>query len=274
MFQIGQFSRMSGLSVDTLRHYDALGILRPASVDPASGYRLYEASQLREVYRILVLKDAGFALPEIAAMQADALPVQALIALLEAKADTMLASINSQQNRLDRLLSNIFLLKNGGIPHMQEITIKATEPILVCSQRRSIPRETFDKALEAMWPAVNTHIQAQGGRRVIPCLMLYHDGTWTHVGDRLDIEVAEPIASAIQSSADILVYSLPAEARMACIVHHGSFQTISKAYTALFDWIKQNGYTAKGPLREIYHKGDWATNNPEEYITELQIPVV
>ena len=61
---------------------------------------------------------------------------------------------------------------------------------------------------------------------------------------------------------------------MACIIHKGSFATIGKTNGALFDWIKQNNYRAAGVMREIYHKGEWATDHQEEYITELQIPLM
>ena len=55
MLKIGEFARLSQVSVKTLRHYDALGVLRPALVDPESGYRLYDIGQLVEVVRILTL---------------------------------------------------------------------------------------------------------------------------------------------------------------------------------------------------------------------------
>jgi DNA-binding transcriptional MerR regulator len=49
MFTIGEFARHGRVSVRMLRHYDGIGLLRPASVDPASGYRFYQASQLAEL---------------------------------------------------------------------------------------------------------------------------------------------------------------------------------------------------------------------------------
>jgi DNA-binding transcriptional MerR regulator len=51
-----------------LRHYDAIGLLRPAAVDPATGYRFYRASQLGQLNRILVLKDLGITLEQLRAI--------------------------------------------------------------------------------------------------------------------------------------------------------------------------------------------------------------
>ena len=57
MFTIGEFARHGRVSVRMLRHYDAIGLLRPACVDPASGYRFYQVSQLAELNRVIALKD-------------------------------------------------------------------------------------------------------------------------------------------------------------------------------------------------------------------------
>jgi len=68
MFTIGDFARHGRVSVRMLRHYDATGLLRPARVDPASGYRFYEAVQLARLNRIIALKNLGFTLDQVRAM--------------------------------------------------------------------------------------------------------------------------------------------------------------------------------------------------------------
>ena len=75
MFGIGAFARLGGVSVRTLHHYDELGLLAPAHVDPDTGYRWYEAEQLARLNRILALRDLGFALGDIGPVLAD--PVSA-----------------------------------------------------------------------------------------------------------------------------------------------------------------------------------------------------
>jgi DNA-binding transcriptional MerR regulator len=70
MFSIGEFARHGRVSVRMLRHYDAIGLLRPATVDPASGYRFYEAGQLADLNRLVALKDLGFSLQQLTATAA------------------------------------------------------------------------------------------------------------------------------------------------------------------------------------------------------------
>jgi len=64
MFSIGEFSRLGGVSVRTLRHYDEIGLLRPATVDPETGYRGYRAEQLGQLNRIMALKELGLSLTQ------------------------------------------------------------------------------------------------------------------------------------------------------------------------------------------------------------------
>src|SRR5580693_2102094 len=65
MFSIGEFARLGAVSIRTLRHYDEIGLLPPAEVDPVTGYRSYSATQLRQLNRIVALKDLGLSLGQI-----------------------------------------------------------------------------------------------------------------------------------------------------------------------------------------------------------------
>lgn len=65
MFTIGDFARLGRVSVRMLRHYDALGLLRPARVDQATGYRYYDAGQLSRLNRLIALKDLGLGLDQV-----------------------------------------------------------------------------------------------------------------------------------------------------------------------------------------------------------------
>src|SRR5512134_2870798 len=83
MIRIGDFSKLSRVSVKTLRYYDATGLLKPEHVDPFTGYRLYEYSQLSVLHRILALKDLGFSLEEIGRLLDDGLSVEQMRGMLK-----------------------------------------------------------------------------------------------------------------------------------------------------------------------------------------------
>ena len=83
MFRIGEFSRFSRVSVKMLRHYDELGLLSPARVDPVSGYRYYSAGQLPRLNRLLALKDLGFRLEQIKVLLAEDLSLEEIRGMLK-----------------------------------------------------------------------------------------------------------------------------------------------------------------------------------------------
>ena len=70
MFKIGEFSKLSRISIRMLRHYDEIGLLVPEETDPWTGYRRYAAAQLMTANRITALRGLGFSLAETAALLA------------------------------------------------------------------------------------------------------------------------------------------------------------------------------------------------------------
>ncbi len=82
MFSIGEFAKLGQVSVRMLRHYDAIGLLPSAAVDPASGYRTYRAGQLGRLNRIIALKDLGFSLQQVQVMLDDRIAAAELRGML------------------------------------------------------------------------------------------------------------------------------------------------------------------------------------------------
>ena len=82
MFTIGDFARHGRVSVRMLRHYDATGLLRPAHVDPISGYRHYTAAQLARLNRIIALKDLGFTLQQVRDIVEEKVDTDELLSLI------------------------------------------------------------------------------------------------------------------------------------------------------------------------------------------------
>ncbi len=111
LVSIGRFSRMSGLTIDALRHYDELGLLRPAAVDPETGYRRYRPSQLEDARRIGWLRSLDLSLGGIAAWTAPDATDGARAAILRRH----LAAVEARATRL------------GRIAHRLRVSIDSTE---------------------------------------------------------------------------------------------------------------------------------------------------
>jgi DNA-binding transcriptional MerR regulator len=92
LMPIGRFSRQTGLSVKALRHYDELGVLRPAAVDPDTGYRLYASGQVERAEAIRLLRRLEVPLDDVATLLASADPATVRSVLLDHQRRTALRS--------------------------------------------------------------------------------------------------------------------------------------------------------------------------------------
>src|SRR4030095_11388072 len=107
MFKVGEFSRLSRVSVRMLRYYDQLGLLTPSQTDPFTNYRYYSAEQLPRLNRILALRDLGFSLEQIAEMLDDDLSQEQLLGMLKLKRVELEQQMQMEESRLARLEARI-----------------------------------------------------------------------------------------------------------------------------------------------------------------------
>jgi DNA-binding transcriptional MerR regulator len=103
MIRIGDFSRLSQVSIKALRYYDEMGLLKPAFVDEVSGYRYYTAAQLPRLNRLLALKDLGFTLEQIAPLLDEAISTPGLRRLFESRQAELQLRVQEEQERLIRV---------------------------------------------------------------------------------------------------------------------------------------------------------------------------
>ena len=102
MIKIGDFARLSQISIVTLRHYDEMGLLKPSLVDKFTGYRYYSVSQLPRLNRILALKDLGFSLEQIEQVLSG-IKLEELRGMLKLKKAEVEKEITNEQASLERI---------------------------------------------------------------------------------------------------------------------------------------------------------------------------
>ena len=131
MFSIGDFARHGQVSVRMLRHYDTIGLLRPARVDPASSYRFYEASQLARLNRIIALKDLGFTLEQVRAIldqQVSAGELRGMLRLRQAELQTQIAA---DTYRLAQIEARLRIIEMEGAMPAEDIQVKPIPAVRV-----------------------------------------------------------------------------------------------------------------------------------------------
>lgn len=279
MFRIGEFSRLSRVSVRMLRHYDQLGLLKPSHTDSFTGYRYYSADQLPRLNRILALRDLGFSLEQIASMLDEELPSEQLLGMLKLKQAEIEQQMQIEQARLVRLEARIHQMNGKGPRHMYDVILREIESQLVLSWREVVPD---DDRIQYMFEEAETYIARFHARADKPPMTVYHDPEYREKD--IDAEVILPIKFVIAGNQVMRVLELPKIKMAACVVHTGDYATIYQAYNALLEWIAANGYCPAGPVREVYlrYTADglgfdlpptYLARDSNSFVTELQLPV-
>lgn len=124
MFGIGDFARHGRVSVRMLRHYDAIGLLRPDRVDPASGYRHYAAGQLARLNRIIALKDLGFTLEQVRSILDEEVSAEQLRGMLRLRRAELAAAMAADAARLAGVEARLRTIESEGRMSTDDVVIK------------------------------------------------------------------------------------------------------------------------------------------------------
>ena len=268
MFKIGDFARLNKVSIKTLRHYDSLGLLRPEKIDPITGYRYYSASQMPRLNKILTLKEVCFSLEEIALILDKDMTSEQIQTFLEFKHLEISERIKSDQERLARVRNLLNLCKEEAFYLNYDILLKEIEPIQVAALRDFIPGYSQQGPL---WRELFIYLREHKVKVLQGATVIYHYGECGN--GSIDTEIIVPIGCRFLKSDRIKYRLLEGVKEAATLVHKGSYQTLHQAYEAISKWIEENDYEIVQPPREVYLKGHLMTDDPNEYITELQFPV-
>jgi DNA-binding transcriptional MerR regulator len=269
MIRIGDFSKLSRVSVKTLRYYDETGLLKPVHVDPFTGYRLYEYNQLSVLHRILALKDLGFSLEEIGRLLDDGVSAEQMWGMLKLRETEARQRVREEAERLERIGARLRQIEQEDCMSKYDVVIKSADPVKVASLRGVVPTPPEQGVL---WQELEEYLAQKQVRPTSACLTLYHDDEYKE--RNWDVEVCEPIDADLSESQRIRVRILPAAEVLACTIHNGPFVTIGEAYNAIGKWITENNYRIVGPCREIYlHTPGDGDQNDLNTVTEIQFPV-
>jgi effector-binding domain-containing protein len=269
MIRIGDFSKLSRVSVKTLRFYDEIDLLKPSEVDRFTGYRYYEYGQLARLNRILALKDLGFSLDEIGKLLESDLTAEQLRGMLKLREAESRQRVQEEAERLMRIEARLRQIEQEHIMSKYDIVVKNVEALKVASLRGGVPTPPGQGTL---WRELDGYLAMHRVRPSGPCLSLYHDEEYKE--QDWDIEVCEPIADDVPASKRIIMRELPSVDTMACTIHEGPFVTISEAYDAILRWVDEHGYRIIGPVREVYLKeAKQGSQTDPKTVTEIQFPV-
>jgi DNA-binding transcriptional MerR regulator len=267
VFRIGEFSKLSQVTVKTLRYYDKIGLLTPAQVDRFTSYRYYSADQLPRLNRILALKGLGLSLDQIARLLEDDLPPDQIRGMLRLKQMEIQEQLDTEGARLARVEQRLRHIEQEETMPRQEVALKEVPSQAVASVRDVIPTYgDVGQLFGEIFAYLGQHRVSPSG----PPATIYHDEDFRE--QDVDVEVVVPVASPAPEGERVKTRDL-CGGHMACVVHQGGYGTIGGTYGQVMGWIEANDYHIAGPPREIYLKGPESGDDPSTYVTEIRIPV-
>ncbi len=268
MFKIGEFSKLTQVSIRMLRYYDETGLLKPAKIDTDTNYRLYSSEQIPTLNRIIFLRDLGFHVSEIAETL-NHWDNEYVTNLLENKYKEILTSIAFQQEKLTKIKLAEKDIQQKKISIHYNVTMKSIPAYTVFSLRRTV---TDYYAESELWHEMSAFANKNNIPISSNTFTIYHDKEYKEKD--VNIEVCAPVPKLERDSEGFTYRVIEAVPIMACTMVYGSFKNIGKAYLSVAHWLQQhNQYKMTGQSRQIVHRGPWNEEHESEYLTEIQIPL-
>ena len=267
--KIGEFSRLMQTTVKTLRHYEQIGLLLPDEVDEATGYRYYRMEQMQRLNAIKDLKSLGFSLDEIKDIYDDDTHTPSL-EILEAKIDDCRRQLRELEQRRLRLAVRADSRKQLLI--MEKFSIQSLPEIIVASHREVV--ENYDAIGAMCVNVIGPEMQRLGCKCPPPgyCFTIEHDKEYKPKD--IDIEYCEQVEEAGEDSAIITFKRLPAVPTALCMKHVGPYDRFYQSYVELFKYAEEQGYQIAGAPRTCYIDGCWNQEDPEKWLSLIQLPVI
>jgi DNA-binding transcriptional MerR regulator len=261
MFSIGDFAQLGRVSVRMLRHYDALGLLVPARVDQATGYRYYEAAQLSRLNRLLALKDLGFTLQQVGAILDDKIGLAELHGMLRLRR----AEVAADLARLAAVEARLRVIEREGL--MADVVIKSVPSVRLIelsALAKSYASEDIGPVIQPLYEELARRVEAADLSWTGPAIAYYipadGDAVTIHAGAQVNLRPGE------DHGFDVV--DLPALPAVATIIHQGPMDDVQGSWQTLANWIEENGYKPEGLAREVYL--NYGEGDPAGWVTELQ----
>jgi DNA-binding transcriptional MerR regulator/effector-binding domain-containing protein len=261
---IGAFSRLTHLSIKTLRYYHEVGLLEPAVVDPDSGYRYYRPGQAQSAQLVRRFRDLGLPVADVKAVLA-APDLTARNAILAGHLDRM----RDQLRQTEAAVESLRRMLDGG-----SASVAIEERVLEGAAAISVAAHVLRKDVAAWWmdalAGLRATALAAGLEQNGPVGGIYDDELFTQ--DAGHARVYLPVGDSPALDGTGMRWELPA-ARFAVALHVGPHSDVDRSYAALGTYAAANGRDGAGPVRERYLTGPFDTADQAQWRTEVCWPM-
>jgi len=288
MLKIGEFSRLSQVTIKTLHHYDELGLLKPVHIDPITNYRFYDVKQLPRIHRIMALKEMGLSLEQIGTMLENEPSTEEMRGMLRMQQAQIQQQVNVAQRQLAIVEFRLRMIEaESNFPEL-DVVLKRVEPLRALSFFPGPHPNRLDwkEDVERMARVAGALNKAVA------------EGVIQHTGINIDIFYGETIlpidspelrerqheilVGVTEAQKDVTVEGIGSmkikegplveKAATLMIANSGPFESYEK-FVLLRRWTVAHGYKPAPFVRVVAHRGPIHTLNFKEFIQEAQIPV-
>jgi len=278
-YMIGDFSKISRLSIKTLRYYHECGLLAPVRIDNTTGYRFYDENSLERVRIIEELKDFEFSLKEIKSILENCSDDSDIKEYIVSKAEEVKGKIQ-KYNEIDKKLEAFIYVKLAESTSASFIEHSGKEEDLNMANR------TSDIIIKNIPDIISASIRFKGKYMEVGKIFskiykncgrysagapfsLYYDNDYKD--EDADIEVCVPVKKIINEEG--IECKMLKGGKAITILHKGSYDLLGESYKTLIDYINSSNSKIIAPSREVYLKGPGIIlpRNPKKYITEIQM---
>ena len=262
MLKIGEFSKLSHLTIKALRFYEKEGLLIPASIDKWTGYRLYETYQLEDAAKIKSYRQLDLSIDEIKTILAEKDSKE----VFRKKA----IALQKEKEKIDVRLSIInHILEDEEMKY--QVTVKEIPEAIVYYSEVRLPKYSdmmhYIPAIGEECMKLNPNLKcAEPPYEFCEYLDEEHKDT-----DVL-IRHNEAVCEFGNENENIKFRKIPAT-KVLSIFHKGPYDKIGEAYAFIMKYAEDNGYKVSGLSRESYIDGIWNKESVDEWLTEIQLPI-
>ncbi|PGD98103.1 MerR family transcriptional regulator [Bacillus wiedmannii] len=268
MFKIGDFSKLSSISIRMLRHYDKVELLQSIKVDEQSGYRYYSAAQLKKVNQIQTLKNMGFNIATIKKIiecdNIEGIKEQFLNRSAQIKED-----MTNLKKQLRLLEDSMKTMREDVVDMNYHVSIKEIPERYVASVRKVIPSYNCEGDL---WTMLMQEIHMKNISMAHPSysIAVFHDQEYKK--NDVDVEIQLNILGKHKNTKDVY-FQKKEPIKVASVTVNGSYEQITNVNEAAAKWIETEGYELAGPMFNIYHVSPAMELDPNKWVTEVCYPV-
>ncbi len=265
MFSIGELSKITGLSIKTLRLYHEKGVLVPPRVNEGSGYRYYDHNSVKKARVVIRLREMAFSLNEIREILDNYDDEADILDYLERQKQFVESTIRRHKGiivSLNRIITKEREAKMAAQNSEFEVEEKILDAMLIAGVRMKGKYSDCGKGFAKIGRSMGRYICGKP-------FCLYYDGEYRE--DDADLEACMPVREGKEVEG-ISVRELPG-GRCVSLLHKGPYEELGRSYEKVLAYAKEKGYRVALPTREVYLKGPGMIlkGNPKNYLTEIQL---